>query len=75
MKQMLAQVSLSKKDKYQMAVPKQSIPVELLEGPARDVDGTAVAGKDAPAAMNEAVEEVPLVALRLDLRPLPKGLL
>ena len=28
-----------------------SIPVQLLEGPVRDIDGPAVAGKDGPAAM------------------------
>ena len=62
-----------------------SIPVELLEGPVRDVagpavagkDGPAVAGKDGPAAMNEVVQEILLVAhpLCLALRLLPRTLL
>ena len=53
-----------------------SIPVELLEGPVRDVDGPAAAGKDGLAAMNEAVEEVLFDAhpLHLALRPLPRAL-
>ena len=49
---MPVQDSLSKKNNHQMAAvlsrhpQKGSIPVELSEGPVRDVDGPAVTSKD-----------------------------
>ena len=78
LKQMPVQEALSKKTKYQKAAvltqtpPKGSTPVKLLEGPVRDVDGSAVAGKDGPAAMKQVVQEVLIVAhpLCLTLQPL-----